>query len=198
MGGIGINRARWVTASAVAGALSWSGMVLPVRASPPFSKPAAGAATSHPPHLDLRPPSARELGNFIPAASADRRSFPAASADRPSFPAASADRPSFPAASADRPSFPAASADRPSFPAASADRPSWGRPRTPGGRESNLPALGADAGEVRTMSRAESFARRVHREGLPLARLWENHSALVSVGLNAKGKPGLWLVQKTR
>jgi hypothetical protein len=167
MGGIGIHRARWVTAFAVAGALSWSSMVLPVRASSPFSKPAAGAAISHPPHpastpfsrpavgaassrpphLDLRPPSARELGDF---------------------------------------------------PGASADRPSWGRPRTPGGRESNLPALGADAGEVRTMSRVESFARRVHREGLPLARLWENHSALVSVGLNAKGKPGLWLVQKTR
>ena len=148
MAGIGTtNRARWVTGFAVAGALSWSGMVLPVRASPPVSRPTAGAPTSRPPHLDLRPPSARELGDFA---------------------------------------------------AASADRPSLGRPRTPGSRESNLPALGADAGEARTMSRVESFARRVHREGLPLARLWENHSALVSVGLNAKGKPGLWLVQKTR
>jgi len=58
--------------------------------------------------------------------------------------------------------------------------------------------LGASAGEPRVMSRAESFARRVHREGLPVARLWENHSALISLGLNAKGKPGLWLVQKTR
>jgi hypothetical protein len=58
--------------------------------------------------------------------------------------------------------------------------------------------LGADAGEARVMSRAESFARRFHREGLPVARLWENHSALISLGLNAKGKPGLWLVQKTR
>jgi hypothetical protein len=57
--------------------------------------------------------------------------------------------------------------------------------------------LGADAGEARVMSRAESFARRFHREGLPVARLWENHSALLSLGLNAKGKPGLWLVQKT-
>jgi hypothetical protein len=83
------------------------------------------------------------------------------------------------------------------FAAASADRPSWGRPRAPGSRDSNLPALGADAGETRVMSRAESFARRFHREGLPVARLWENHSALVSLGLNAKGKPGLWLVQKT-
>jgi hypothetical protein len=57
--------------------------------------------------------------------------------------------------------------------------------------------LGADVGEARVMSRAESFARRFHREGLPVARLWENHSALVSLGLNGKGKPGLWLVQKT-
>jgi hypothetical protein len=81
--------------------------------------------------------------------------------------------------------------------AVSADRASWGRPRAPGSRDSNLPALGADAGEARVMSRAESFARRFHREGLPVARLWENHSALLSLGLNAKGKPGLWLVQKT-
>ena len=125
-----------------------SAMVLPVWASPPsFSRPAAGALAAHPPHLDLRPPSPRELD---------------------------------------------------ASPAASADRPSWGRPRTPGSRDSNLPALGADAGETRVMSRAETFARHFHREGLPMARLWENHSALLSLGLNGKGKPGLWLVQKTR
>jgi hypothetical protein len=45
---------------------------------------------------------------------------------------------------------------------------------------------------------AEEFARRVHREGLPVARLFESKSALVSLGLNQKGKPGLWLIQKTR
>jgi 6-phosphogluconate dehydrogenase len=44
---------------------------------------------------------------------------------------------------------------------------------------------------------AEAFARRVDKEGLPVARLWETHSALVSIGLNPKGKPGLWLIQKT-
>jgi hypothetical protein len=38
---------------------------------------------------------------------------------------------------------------------------------------------------------------RFHHEGLPLARLWENKSALVSLGLNPKGKPGLWITQKT-
>jgi hypothetical protein len=43
----------------------------------------------------------------------------------------------------------------------------------------------------------EMFAQRVRHEGLPVARLWENHAALVSLGLNARGKPGIWLVQKT-
>ena len=46
--------------------------------------------------------------------------------------------------------------------------------------------------------RAEEFAQHVRREGLPLARLWENKSALLSLGLNKKGKPGLWIVQKIR
>jgi hypothetical protein len=45
---------------------------------------------------------------------------------------------------------------------------------------------------------AEEFARRVHREGLPVARLFESRSALVSLGFNPRGKPGLWLIQKTR
>lgn len=49
---------------------------------------------------------------------------------------------------------------------------------------------------ARTMGRTEEFALRVHREGLPVARLWETKSALVSLGLNQKGKPGLWLTQK--
>jgi hypothetical protein len=142
MAGIVTNKASWVTAVA----LSCSGIGLPTWASPPPSRPATGAAMSHPPHLDLRPPSARAPGDFATA---------------------------------------------------SPDRPSWGRPRAPGSRDSNLPALGADAGEARVMSRPEAFARRFHREGLPVARLWENHSALISLGLNAKGKPGLWLVQKT-
>src|ERR1700736_373784 len=56
-----------------------------------------------------------------------------------------------------------------------------------------LPALGAGELSFRTMSQAEIFARRVHREGLPVARLWESNSALLSIGLNQKGKPGLWL-----
>jgi hypothetical protein len=46
-------------------------------------------------------------------------------------------------------------------------------------------------------SRAQEMAQRFHREGLPVARLWETHSALLSLGLNQRGKPGLWLIQKT-
>jgi hypothetical protein len=59
----------------------------------------------------------------------------------------------------------------------------------------DLPAMGT---QLRTPNRLQEFARRVHREGLPVARLWENQSALVSLGLNNKGKPGLWIVQKIR
>jgi hypothetical protein len=150
MVGIAISRANWSKASWVAAAaLSCGGMVLPAWSSPPFSRHAASPASSHPRHLDLRPPSARELGDFS---------------------------------------------------AVPADRSFGGRPPTPGlqvpgSRDSNLPGLGA--GESRVMGRAETFVRSFHREGLPVARLWENHSALLSLGLNGKGKPGLWLVQKT-
>jgi hypothetical protein len=49
-----------------------------------------------------------------------------------------------------------------------------------------------------TRSQAQIIAHRIHREGLPLARLWESKSALISIGLNQRGKPGLWLTQKTR
>ena len=59
-----------------------------------------------------------------------------------------------------------------------------------------LPGLGG-AVQVHPQGLAQGMAARFHREGLPVARLWENHSALVSLGLNQKGKPGLWLVQKT-
>lgn len=43
----------------------------------------------------------------------------------------------------------------------------------------------------------ETLVHRLGREGLPIARLWENHAALLSLGFNPRGKPGLWLVQKT-
>ncbi len=70
--------------------------------------------------------------------------------------------------------------------------------RPGGGSEAplQLPALGQDG--MRSRSTMQDFVRRVHQEGLPIARLMETKSALVHLGLNAKGKPGLWLVQKTR
>jgi hypothetical protein len=59
-----------------------------------------------------------------------------------------------------------------------------------------VPALGSMETTSRLESPMQALARRVHREGLPVARLWENKSALVSLGLNQKGKPGLWIIQK--
>jgi hypothetical protein len=59
-----------------------------------------------------------------------------------------------------------------------------------------IPALGQDG--MRSRATIQDFVRRVHQEGLPVARLMETKSALVHLGLNPKGKPGLWLVQKTR
>lgn len=63
-------------------------------------------------------------------------------------------------------------------------------------KDFRLPTLGAEAQQGHIASPMEELARRVHHEGLPVARLWENKSALVSLGLNQRGKPGLWVVQK--
>jgi hypothetical protein len=59
-----------------------------------------------------------------------------------------------------------------------------------------LPALGSEG--VRPRNSMVEIAQRVRREGLPVARLFETKSALLHLGLNQRGKPGLWLVQKTR
>lgn len=59
-----------------------------------------------------------------------------------------------------------------------------------------LPALGIESARARPT--VQEFVRRVHQEGLPVARLFEGKSALVHLGLSPKGKPGLWLVQKIR
>jgi hypothetical protein len=66
------------------------------------------------------------------------------------------------------------------------------------GADNSVSANFSRLSAVKPMGAAEEFARRVHREGLPVARLFESKSALVSLGLNQKGKPGLWLIQKTR
>jgi hypothetical protein len=60
-----------------------------------------------------------------------------------------------------------------------------------------LAALGTVDESFRVVNQPEAFVRRVHQEGLPVARLWETKSSLLSIGLNQKGKPGLWLIQKT-
>jgi hypothetical protein len=49
---------------------------------------------------------------------------------------------------------------------------------------------------IEVMSRPEQWARRFQREGLPIARLWDSRRAMLSLGLNQRGKPGLWLIQK--
>lgn len=74
--------------------------------------------------------------------------------------------------------------------------PSMLRRRGVGSQEQvQLPMLGASG--MRSRPGIEDFVRRVHREGLPVARLFESKAALLHLGLNPKGKPGLWLVQKT-
>jgi hypothetical protein len=73
------------------------------------------------------------------------------------------------------------------------------RRRTLGGQERIQPSGSSlETPQARIPGRVEELVLRYHREGLPLARLWENKSALLSLGLNQKGKPGLWLVQKMR
>jgi hypothetical protein len=62
-----------------------------------------------------------------------------------------------------------------------------------------LPLLGSDGMHARPniQPSIQEFVQKVHREGLPVARLFETKSALLHLGLSPRGKPGLWLVQKT-
>jgi hypothetical protein len=60
-------------------------------------------------------------------------------------------------------------------------------------------AFGAGEMSVHEMSQGQIIVERmqhIHREGLPIARLWESKSAVVSIGLNQRGKPGLWFTQR--
>lgn len=61
-----------------------------------------------------------------------------------------------------------------------------------------IPTMGGDGRGVRDQSPTEHLIRQVRKEGMPVARLWQSDQALVSLGLNRKGKPGLWIIQKTR
>jgi hypothetical protein len=61
--------------------------------------------------------------------------------------------------------------------------------------QAELPSLGMDG--IHARPTVQEFVHKVRREGLPVARLFETKSALVHLGLSPRGKPGLWLVQKT-
>jgi len=67
--------------------------------------------------------------------------------------------------------------------------------QTPTQEPLELPLLGADGMHARPT--IQDLVQKVHREGLPVARLFETKSALLHLGLSPRGKPGLWLVQKT-
>jgi hypothetical protein len=56
--------------------------------------------------------------------------------------------------------------------------------------------LSSPADSQRISSRAEQLARNFHRDGLPVARLFQSQNALVHIGLNQKGKPGLWIIER--
>jgi len=63
------------------------------------------------------------------------------------------------------------------------------------GAQEDIPG-GSNLATLRMESKVQEMERRVPREGLPLARLWETKTALLHVGLSPRGKPGLWLMQK--
>ena len=75
--------------------------------------------------------------------------------------------------------------------------PSMHRTTLAGLEQVQLSSSSSETPRARIPGRVEELVLRFHREGLPIARLWENKSALVSLGLNPKGKLGLWITQKT-
>jgi hypothetical protein len=68
-------------------------------------------------------------------------------------------------------------------------------PSSEGASRMQLPSLGS-AGGQHIPGRVELLAKNFRRDGLPVAKLWQNQDSLVHLGLNNKGKPGLWLIQK--
>jgi len=57
-------------------------------------------------------------------------------------------------------------------------------------------AAASNAGTGHMMSPMETLAHNFRQQGLPVARLFENKDSLVHLGLNQKGKPGLWILHK--
>jgi hypothetical protein len=64
------------------------------------------------------------------------------------------------------------------------------------GNAEKFGGLSGAIGNQRVPSRAEQLVRNFHRDGLPIARLFQSENSLVHLGLNQKGKPGLWIVEK--
>jgi hypothetical protein len=56
--------------------------------------------------------------------------------------------------------------------------------------------LGINDANFRASTPVDRFVARVRREGLPIARLWQSESSLVSIGFNQRGKPGLWFTKR--
>lgn len=61
-----------------------------------------------------------------------------------------------------------------------------------------LPGRGINDANFRFASPVQRIAGRMRREGLPIARLWHSDSALLSIGLNQRGKPGIWFTTTIR
>jgi hypothetical protein len=69
----------------------------------------------------------------------------------------------------------------------------------PAGKDNAQPALKAvflPAEGTHIMSPLQNLAHNFRQEGLPIAKLFQSDESLVHLGLNPKGKPGLWLVHK--
>jgi hypothetical protein len=75
--------------------------------------------------------------------------------------------------------------------------PSMRRGVSDGAADESAAAGAARAQALESEGRIQQLAHRFQHEGMG-AHLWENHSALVSLGLNQRGKPGLWLIQKVK
>jgi hypothetical protein len=58
-----------------------------------------------------------------------------------------------------------------------------------------LAGLATSEADFHFASPSERFVGRMRREGLPIARLWKSESALLSIGLNKRGKPGVWFTK---
>jgi hypothetical protein len=163
-----------------------------------YSADLLSALTPHPTASVLpgaqHAPAAPSLGARI--ASGFATGGPAAAARIESRPeAVRPERPAVPTPAARRP-LDLSPPDIKPEPGAYSEVPFPSRPRAAG--EAAAPTEATEAPEFHFQgSRVKQLAERFHREGLPVARLWETHSALLSLGLNQRGKPGLWLIQKT-